>query len=60
MIVVTNEMGLATEVSNRIMFMEKGHIVEEGPPRQLFYNAQNARTKEFLGKITELYGEEQE
>ncbi len=59
MIVVTHEMGFAKEVSNRIIFMEKGHIVEEGPPRQLFYNAQNARTKEFLGKITELYGEEQ-
>jgi len=57
MIVVTHEMGFAKEVSNRIIFMEKGYIVEEGPPRQLFYNPQNLRTKEFLGKITELYGE---
>ncbi len=58
MLVVTHEMGFAKEVSNRIIFMEKGDIVEEGPPRQLFYEPQHARTKEFLGKITELYGEE--
>jgi polar amino acid transport system ATP-binding protein len=58
MLVVTHEMGFAKEVSNRIIFMEKGNIVEEGPPRQLFYNPEHARTKEFLGKITELYGEE--
>ncbi len=35
-----------------------GHIVEEGPPAQLFYNPKHPRTEEFLGKITELYGEE--
>jgi polar amino acid transport system ATP-binding protein len=58
MLVVTHEMGFAKEVSNRIIFMEKGNIVEEGPPRQLFYNPEHARTQEFLGKITELYGEE--
>jgi ABC-type polar amino acid transport system ATPase subunit len=58
MVVVTHEMGFAKEVSNRIVFMEGGHIVEEGPPEQLFYNPQHQRTGEFLGKITELYGEE--
>ncbi|MEA3397100.1 MAG: amino acid ABC transporter ATP-binding protein [Chloroflexota bacterium] len=57
MLVVTHEMGFAKEVSNRILFMEKGNIVEEGPPAQLFYHPQNRRTREFLGKITELYGE---
>ena len=58
MLVVTHEMGFAREVSNRIIFMEGGHIVEEGPPAQLFYNPKHPRTEEFLGKITELYGEE--
>ncbi|MEA3308664.1 MAG: amino acid ABC transporter ATP-binding protein [Chloroflexota bacterium] len=58
MLVVTHEMGFAKEVSNRIIFMEAGNIVEEGSPQQLFYNPQEQRTKEFLGKITELYGEE--
>ncbi|MFP4345128.1 MAG: amino acid ABC transporter ATP-binding protein [Anaerolineales bacterium] len=60
MIVVTHEMGFAKEVSNRILFMEHGDIVEEGPPQQLFYNPRHPRTAEFLGKITELYGEEGE
>lgn len=57
MLVVTHEMGFAKEVSNRILFMEKGSIVEEGPPAQLFYRPRRQRTREFLGKITELYGE---
>ncbi len=56
MLVVTHEMGFAKEVSNRIIFMEKGVIVEEGPPEQLFYNPRHRRTRQFLGKITELYG----
>jgi polar amino acid transport system ATP-binding protein len=60
MIVVTHEMGFAREVSNRIIFMEDGNIVEEGPPEQLFYDPEHPRTGEFLGKITELYGEEGE
>jgi len=58
--VVTHEMGFAREVCDRIIFMEKGFIVEEGPPEQLFYHAQHQRTREFLGKITELYGEQKE
>ncbi len=57
MLVVTHELGFAKEVSNRILFMEKGNIVEEGPPDQLFYHPRRQRTREFLGKITELYGE---
>jgi polar amino acid transport system ATP-binding protein len=58
MLVVTHEMGFAKEVSNRIIFMEGGYIVEEGPPAQLFYSPEHPRTAEFLGKITELYGDE--
>lgn len=56
MIVVTHEMGFAREVSNRMMFMENGVIVEEGTPEQLFFCPRHERTGEFLGKISELYG----
>ncbi len=56
MLVVTHEMGFAREVANRIVFMEHGVVVEEGPPQQLFYTPKFERTREFLWKITELYG----
>ena len=59
MLVVTHEMGFAREVANRIIFMEHGVIVEEGPPHQLFYQPRSPRTRAFLGKITELYGAHQ-
>lgn len=58
MLVVTHEMGFAREVSDRIIFMEHGVIVEDGPPKQLFYQPKHNRTREFLGKITELYGKD--
>ncbi|OQA18551.1 MAG: Glutamine transport ATP-binding protein GlnQ [Chloroflexi bacterium ADurb.Bin360] len=60
MIVVTHEMGFAREVSTRMIFMEGGLIAEQGPTRQIFDNPQHPRTREFLGKITELYGHTQE
>ncbi len=60
MLVVTHEMGFAREVADRIIFMEHGVIVEEGTPRDLFYNPREARTREFLWKISELYGSEDE
>ena len=50
MVVVTHEMGFARDVSNRVVFMDKGVIVEEGPPEQIFTNPQNERTKEFLSR----------
>ncbi len=56
MLVVTHEMGFAREVANRIVFMEKGSVVEEGSPDDLFYHPKFPRTREFLWKITELYG----
>jgi polar amino acid transport system ATP-binding protein len=55
MLVVSHEMGFAREVANRIVFMEKGSIVEEGPPDELFLRPLHQRTREFLGKISELY-----
>lgn len=60
MIVVTHEMGFAREVSSRMIFMEAGVIAEEGPTKQLFYNPQHPRTQQFLGKITELYGQSED
>lgn len=53
---VTHEMGFAQSCAEEIIFMEKGQIVEEGPPQQFFRNPKHERTKQFLHKITELYG----
>jgi polar amino acid transport system ATP-binding protein len=57
MVCVTHEMGFAREVADKIVFMEGGVVVEEGPPAQLFTAPQVPRTREFLWKITELYGD---
>lgn len=57
MLVVTHEMGFARTVSDEIIFMENGHIVEQGTPEQLFNNPKNERTRSFLFKLNELYGE---
>ena len=51
MVVVTHEMGFAREVSDEVIFMDKAVIVEEGPPEQIFDNAQNERTRAFLRMI---------
>ncbi len=59
MLVVSHEMGFAREVADRIVFMEKGSIVEQGSPEDLFERPRQARTREFLGKITELYGKKE-
>jgi len=57
MLVVSHEMGFARSVADEIIFMEHGVIVEEGPPEQLFSASKEPRTREFLHKITELYGD---
>ncbi len=57
MVVVSHEIGFARSVADRIIFMEHGGIVEEGPPEQILRGAGKERTREFLKKITELYGE---
>ena len=51
MVVVTHEMGFAREVGSRVLFMDEGRIVEQGPPTELFGNPQNPRLKEFLSKV---------
>jgi polar amino acid transport system ATP-binding protein len=51
MLVVTHEMGFAREAADRVVFMDGGVIVEEGPPEAVFDNPQHERTKDFLGHI---------
>lgn len=51
MVVVTHEMGFAKEVADRVIFMDKGFIVEEGTPSQVFDNPQEKRTIEFLSRL---------
>lgn len=48
MLIVTHEMEFAKEVADRVVFMDKGVIVEEGPPAQVLVNPLHERTKEFL------------
>ncbi len=51
MVVVTHEMGFAREVGDRVIFMDEGRIVEQGPPEQIFAAAREPRTQAFLSKI---------
>ncbi|MCO4843177.1 MAG: amino acid ABC transporter ATP-binding protein [Yoonia sp.] len=50
MIIVTHEMSFAESVCDRVLFMDQGVVVEEGPPEVMFRNPKNDRTKEFLRK----------
>lgn len=50
MIIVTHEMSFAESVCDRVLFMDQGVVVEEGPPEVIFRNPKNDRTKEFLRK----------
>ena len=51
MIVVTHEMDFAREVADRVVFMDSGNIVEEGPPATVFTNPRSPRTRQFLQSI---------
>lgn len=51
MLVVTHEMGFAREVSDRVLFMDEGIILEDKKPEELFTNPGEARTREFLSKV---------
>ena len=51
MVVVTHEMGFAREVADRVIFMDEGHIIEEGTPEQIFDAPQQPRTQDFLKKV---------
>ena len=50
-VIVTHEMGFAREVSDRVFFIDNGIIQEQGTPDEIFGNAKNPRTIEFLGKV---------
>jgi len=51
MIIVTHEIGFAREVADRAVFMDEGRILEQGPPREMFENPKEDRTREFLSRI---------
>ena len=53
MLIVTHEMDFARDVSSRILFMDKGYVIEDLPPEQFFTNPTNPRTKEFLSRFME-------
>ncbi len=51
MLVVTHEMGFARSVADRVIFMDRGEIVEQAPPKEFFANPRNERTRMFLSQI---------
>ncbi len=51
MIIVTHEMAFARDVSNRVVFMSEGVILEEGTPKEIFTNPKQEKTKEFLSRF---------
>ena len=51
MVVVTHEMGFAREVSNRVLFLDEGRIVEQGTPQEIFDHPQSERLQAFLKKV---------
>lgn len=53
MIIVTHEIQFAVEVSDRIVFMDGGKIIEQGPPKKVIFDPQNARTRAFVAHIQE-------
>jgi polar amino acid transport system ATP-binding protein len=53
MILATHEMSFAREVSHKVCFLDDGHILEEGPPEQIFSDPREERTRQFLARIIE-------
>ncbi|MEA3125960.1 MAG: polar amino acid transport system ATP-binding protein [Caballeronia sp.] len=51
MVVVTHEMGFARKTADRVVFMDKGVIAEQGAPEQIFVNPRNERTQQFLHRV---------
>ena len=51
MLCVTHEMGFARSVADRVIFMDRGEIVEQGAPKEFFANPKSDRTKQFLSQI---------
>lgn len=53
-IVVTHEMSFAQDVADKVIFMDEGVVVEEGPPKEIFSNPKEERTRQFLSRIISL------
>ena len=51
MLIVTHEMDFAKNVSSRVLFMDKGYVVEDAPPEEFFTNPKNERSREFLSRF---------
>ena len=51
MVIVTHEMGFAKDVADRVIFMDQGHIIEEGEPKDIFSNPKSKRCRDFLLKV---------
>ena len=51
MVVVTHEMGFAREVGSRVLFMDGGHIIEQGTPEEVFDHPKHPRLQDFLSKV---------
>ena len=51
MLLVSHEMSFVRSVTNRVIFLDKGHVVEDGTPKEIFERPQNPRTQEFLRKM---------
>jgi ABC-type polar amino acid transport system ATPase subunit len=51
MVVVTHEMSFARRVADRVLFLDQGVIVEEGPPERIFHRAEQERTRQFLDQL---------
>ncbi|WP_044640457.1 amino acid ABC transporter ATP-binding protein [Risungbinella massiliensis] len=55
MLIVTHEMSFAKEVADRIVFMDEGRVIEEGPAKQVMENPQQSRTKQFLERFQSVH-----
>ena len=51
MLIVTHEIDFASKVADRVVFMDRGVVVEQGPPSQVLANPQEERTKAFLRRV---------
>lgn len=50
-VIATHEMGFARDVSTDVVFLERGEILEQGSPKDIFYNPENDRTRAFLSRF---------
>ena len=53
MVIATHEMGFARDIASRVCFLDKGLILEEGPPAEIFSNPREERTRQFLQRIVD-------